>query len=286
MTDMQTKLKLLMEKAQPTMAKIEKLPLESFVAHATFQIWRRFVGRLPHVDFVGLQTRAKVLAYDAGVLGEDLFRTLCKLDDFQGDEIRVMRKQEVLKLKEWMKMTDIIRAKALRWVKLLERLAKRQTPGAENRALARKRAREERVRRAEQEREEKLRVAREEQQRKLREEAVEEERRQQEAERERRLFLSRETSTRWRPTISQKDYLNGVRVFVELPGFHLDEIDINVASRTLTISSDKPGARFREELSISHKFDLDHTDLQFMDGVLVIAFPYSRTYRHTRFSYL
>jgi len=289
---MQTKLNLVMDKIQPTFAKIEQLPLETFIAQLTVQIWRRFIGRSP-INVGNLQSRAKVLAYDAGVLGEELFRTLCKLDDFHGDDIRTLRKQKVLELKEGMRKTDVVRSSALKYLQFLETISKRHIPGFEARAALRKSSRTEaaaaKVRKEKEEKEAAERKEKEAKAATARSVSV------QTAEsnaREQREMGTPVSVSRWRPNISQKEYQEGVRVFVELPGLSSDDLAIETNHRTLTIKGTKQGACFLENLSISHKFDLDQTRVEFDNGVLSITLPFTRVHLrerchgHSRFSYL
>jgi len=291
MTDI-SKMNQLMQKAQPIFAQIDQLPpIETVIAQIAVQIWRRFIGRAD-VNLGALQTRLKVLAYDAGVLGEDLFRILCKLDDFHGEDIRTLRKEKVLQLKDGIKKTDVIRASALKWLKFLEKVSKRHTVGFEARASARKRAREEekaaKQKREQEERERKEQEAKELANKKLK--AAEEAAKRQK-DKERAAIRGGVHTARWRPNISHKEYSDGVRVFVELPGLSSEDIQIGVNNRTLEIKGIRNGAPFAESLFISEKFDLDRTSVEFDDGLLVVTLPYSRAHlsrfpRYSRFSYL
>jgi len=289
---LESKLHEVMGKAQPAFTKIDQLPrsLEFFISRVTVQIWRRSIGR-ENINLSALQTQGKVLAYDAGVLGEDLFRVLCQLDDFQGEAIRSLRKQRVLELKEGIRKTDVIRGSVTRWLQLLAKLVKRHAVDFRASAASRKKQRKEEAERKARAKQEAIERAR------VKQEAIERARLERLAtearEKEARAWAATRKQTddkmgsRWRPNISQKEYHDGVRVFIELPGVHTHDFELETHERTVVIKGTRLGSRFSENLTISRKFDLNDTRAEFVHGVLSISLPYSEEHMRNRaLSYL
>jgi hypothetical protein len=258
--------------------------------------------------FKALQLKVRRLAYDAGVHSEELFRLLCSADSIisDSDDIRRLRKAQVLSIKHAISQADSIRIQAQR----LERFVVKRTnvsageaeEGDEGDNTSQDRAMascEEAITCAEEggdeEEEEEEEDEEEDEKEEDEEEDEEDDEEEEDQEEEDQTTRLRSQLPRFRPQSRRRRVHGGVQVILDVSGVLEDSLRVlSDATGTLTISGIKPKpakqARlhhllasprshafgwFEERYQVSRELDLDSMDhhIDHHSGNLIITIP-------------
>jgi len=265
------KLQALMEKTRLSVVKVDQMPdrLDNLIARSCVSIWRRrFVKQ-----YADLRAQSKALAYDSGTLAEDLFRRLCELDDFQGEDIRTLRKQAVLELKMRISTADKIRKACMRWAEFLEqRFSKCASESDVAVPVLKSEMADVGVSASKAEGEQHDDV-----------EDIRIDQAEQPLQPPQQEVGSRPKLPgfeRWRPACYQSEFPGGIQLLLELPGVHAEEVQIDRDGQSLSVT----GVRlergrpkiFREIFALPLRSDLNRARVAFEDGVLAITIPTRR----------